>query len=78
MHFVKLMQIRHNVKRTNNRSSVAKHYSKLLPTKQMSSTIDRRRNTGTAVDSSGSSVENMFLAKSFTKSCNRSDSSSDR
>ena len=70
MLFVKLMLIIHSVKRTNNRSSVAKHPSVLFPPKQIFSTNDRRRNTGTTVDSSVSPVTNMLLAGSLTKRCN--------
>ena len=78
MLFVKLMPIRHSVKRINNRSSVAEHSSKLLPQKQILCTNDRRLNTETTVDLSGSPVTNMMLDGLLTKRYNGSDSLSAR
>ena len=76
--FVKLMLMRQSLKQTKNRSSVAKHSSKFLPPKQISSTNDRQQNTGTSVESSGSLVANMLLAGSLTRRRNGSDSLSAR
>ena len=63
---VKLLLMLHSVNRTYIRSSVARHSSKLVPPKQMSSSNDLRQNTGVTVNSSTSPLTNMLFEGSST------------
>ncbi|KAE9308414.1 hypothetical protein PF008_g20972 [Phytophthora fragariae] len=78
MLLVKLMLILHSANLARSRLSVSKHSSNVAPPKQISSTNDRRLNTGVNADSSVSPLVNISPSDPLTRSCSGSGSAEAR